>query len=192
MTRNIRRLYLKAALGQEIAFFDSGTSGSIAMQATSNGKLIQSGVSEKLGLVIQGLSAFISAFVLAFVTQWKLTLITCCIAPAMLVVIGIVSTIEAKVEQSILNVQAQTGSFVESILSSSRTVHAFGIRSRLIGDLDKFLKAGKKLGDKKAPLWGTLFATEYTIIYAGFGLSFWQGIKMLARGEVPDSGDIFV
>ncbi|KAJ5340056.1 ABC transporter integral membrane type 1 [Penicillium brevicompactum] len=192
MTRNIRRLYLKAALGQEIAFFDSGTSGSIAMQATSNGKLIQSGVSEKLGLVIQGLSAFISAFVLAFVTQWKLTLITCCIAPAMLVVIGIVSTIEAKVEQSILNVQAQTGSFVESILSSSRTVHAFGIRSRLIGDLDKFLQTGKKLGDKKAPLWGTLFASEYTIIYAGFGLSFWQGIKMLARGEVPDSGDIFV
>ncbi|CAG7945048.1 unnamed protein product [Penicillium olsonii] len=192
MTRNIRRVYLKAALSQEVAFYDAGTSGSIAMQATSNGKLIQSGVSEKLGLVIQGLSAFISAFVLAFVTQWKLTLITCCIAPAMLLVIGIVSTIEAGIETQILAIQAQAGSFAESILSSSRTVHAFGIRSRLINDFDKFLTASKKLGDKKGPLWGILFSAEYAIIYSGFGLAFWQGIRMLARGEVADSGDIFI
>ncbi|CAG7939190.1 unnamed protein product [Penicillium nalgiovense] len=192
ITRNIRRVYLKAALSQEVAFYDGGTSGSIAMQATSNGKLIQSGVSEKLGLVIQGLSAFVSAFALAFATQWKLTLISCCIAPAMLVVIGIVSTIEAGIETKILGIQAQAGSFAESILSSSRTVHAFGIRSRLIGNFDKFLVASKKLGDKKGPLWGVLFSTEYAIIYAGFGLSFWQGIRMLARGEVADSGDIFI
>lgn len=162
------------------------------MQATSNGKLIQSGVSEKLGLVVQGLSAFISAFVLAFVTQWKLTLISCCIAPAMLVVIGIVSTIEAGIETKILNVQGQAGSFAESILSSSRTIHAFGIRSRLVGEYDKFLQAVKKLGDKKQPLWGFLFSSEYAIIYAGFGLSFWQGIGMLARGEVAVPGDIFM
>ncbi|CAG8341177.1 unnamed protein product [Penicillium salamii] len=191
MTRNIRRVYLKSALSQEVAFYDGGTSGSIAMQATSNGKLIQSGVSEKLGLVIQGLSAFISAFVLAFVTQWKLTLISCCIAPAMLVVIGVVSTIEAGIETKILGIQAQAGSFAESILSSSRTVHAFGIRSRLIGDFDKFLVASKRLGDKKGPLWGFLFSSEYAIIYAGFGLSFWQGIRMLVSGEVAESGEIF-
>lgn len=192
ITRNIRRLYLKAALSQEVGFFDGGSAGSIAMQATSNGKLIQSGVSEKLGLVIQGMSAFVSAFVLAFATQWKLTLISCCIAPAILVVMGIVSTLEAGIETEILKVQAQAGSFAESILSSSRTIHAFGIRSRLIGEYDKFLQASKRLGDKKKPLWGLLFSSEYAIIYAGFGLSFWQGIRMLARGDVADSGDIFM
>lgn len=53
ITRNTRHLYLKAGLSQEIAFFDGGTGGLIAMQATSNGRLIQAGVSEKLGLVIQ-------------------------------------------------------------------------------------------------------------------------------------------
>ncbi|KAK3346924.1 hypothetical protein B0T25DRAFT_572020 [Lasiosphaeria hispida] len=68
-TRNIRHLYLKAGFSQEVAYFDAGTGGSIAMQATSNGKLIQAGISEKLGMVFQGLSAFVSAFVLAFVTQ---------------------------------------------------------------------------------------------------------------------------
>ncbi|KAJ5766211.1 uncharacterized protein N7511_003827 [Penicillium nucicola] len=192
ITRNIRYLYVKAGLSQEIAFFDSGMSGSIAMQATSNGKLIQNGISEKLGLVVQGFSAFISAFVLAFVAQWKLTLICCCIAPATLLVIGIVSTFEAGIETNILKIYAQAGAFAESILSSSRTVHAFNLRSQLVGDFDKFLQATRQLGNKKSPLFGFMFSTEYCIIYAGFGLCFWQGIKMIASGEVENSGDVFI
>lgn len=192
VTRNIRHVYLKAGLRQEVAFFDVGSGGSIAMQATSNGRLIQAGISEKLGLVVQGLAVFISAFVLAFVTQWKLTLISCCIAPAMLLVMGTSSTIEASIETNILQVQAQAGSFAESILSSARTIHAFGLRARLVGEFDKFLQESRGLGNKKSPLFGFLFSAEYCIIYAGFGLCFWQGIKMLARGEVDKPGDVFM
>ncbi|KAJ5112704.1 ABC transporter [Penicillium argentinense] len=191
VARNIRRAYLEAGIRQEVAFFDGGTGGSIAMQATSNGKLIQAGVSEKLGLVTQGLAAFIAAFILAFVTQWKLTLICCCIAPATLLVMGITSAIEASIETNILQVQAQAGSFVESILSSARTVHAFGLRAMLVHDLEKFLQHSRQLGNKKSPLFGFLFSAEYSIIYAGFGLCFWQGVKMLARGEIEHSGDVF-
>lgn len=191
ITRNIRREYVKAGLSQEVAFFDAGTGGAIAMQATSNGRSIQAGISEKLGLVFQAFSTFISAFVLAFVTQWKLTLICCCIAPATLVVMGVSSTIDASVETKILKIQAQAGSFTESILGSAKTVHAFGLRSRLVRDFDKFLQASRKLGNKKSPLYGVMFSCEYAIIYAGFGLCFWQGIKMLARNEVHNSGDIF-
>ncbi|KAJ5782032.1 ABC transporter [Penicillium paradoxum] len=191
IARNIRRLYLKAGLSQEIAFFDAGSSGSIAVQATSNGRLIQAGISEKLGLVVQGLSTFISAFVLAFVTQWKLTFICCCIAPATLLVLGTAATIEASIETKILKVQAKGGAFAESILSSTRTVHAFGLRNQLLHEFDKFLQASRHLGNKKSPLFGCLFAVEYTIIFAGFGLCFWQGVRMISTGEVENVGDVF-
>lgn len=83
IVRNIRRDYLRAALSQEVAYFDSGASGSVSMQATSNGSLIQSGIAEKLLLCFQAIATFIAAFIVAFISQWKLTLITCCIAPAL-------------------------------------------------------------------------------------------------------------
>lgn len=175
-----------------MAFFDRGTGGSIAVQATSNGRLIQAGISEKLGLVAQGLATFISAFILAFVTQWKLTLITCCIAPATLLVIGTVSSIEASIETKVLQVQARAGSFCESILSSARTVHAFCLRARLVGEFEKFLQESRRLGNKKSPLFGFLFSAEYAIVFAGFGLCFWQGIKMLSKGEIDKPGDVFM
>jgi ATP-binding cassette subfamily B (MDR/TAP) protein 1 len=169
-----------------------GSSGSIAMQAASNGRRIQAGVSEKLGLVVQGFSAVISAFVLAFVTYWKLTLICCCIAPATVLVIGITATIDASIETKILKIQAQAGAIAESVLSSSRTVHAFGLRSRLIDEYEKYLQASRKLGDKKGTLYGFMFSSEYSIIFAGFGLCFWQGVGMIASGEIEDPGDVFM
>ncbi|KDN65087.1 putative ABC transporter [Colletotrichum sublineola] len=191
ITRNIRHKYLQAALRQEVAFYDIGSGGSIATQAISNGRLIQVGIAEKLALTFQGLSAFVTAFIIAFVTQWKLTLIVCCVAPMILIVTGVVSAIEVAIETKILNIYAQAGSFAEGILSSARTVHAFEIRMRLVQKFDKFLEDAHHLGKKKSPLFGILFSAEYFIIYAGFALAFWQGIQMLDRGEITESGDIF-
>lgn len=191
IVRNIRREYLRAALSQEVAYFDFGTGGSIATQATSNGRLIQGGISEKLGLTFQGLSAFVTAFVVAFVTNWKLTLITLCIAPATIIVMGIIASIEAGYETKILEIYAQANSFAEGVLASARTVQAFGMRERLVIKFEEYLNDAATWGAKISPMFGLLFSTEYTIIYLGFALAFWQGVKMLANGEVSNPGDVF-
>lgn len=189
--RNIRSAYLRAALGQEVAFFDFGTGGSIATQATSNGRLIQGGIAEKLGLTFQGLSAFVTAFIVAFVVQWKLTLICLCIAPATIIVMAVVAGIEAGHETRILEIYAQANSFAEGVLASARTVQAFEMRKRLVDKFDTYLVEAHEVGKKISPLFGIMFSAEYTIIYLGFGLAFWQGIDMLSRGKIESPGAIF-
>ncbi|KAK7432058.1 hypothetical protein QQZ08_001348 [Neonectria magnoliae] len=84
------------------------------------------------------------------------------------------------------------GSFAERILSNARTIHAFGIRSRLVDEFDKCLQTVRSLGNTKSPVYGLLFSGEYCVVYAGFGLTFWQGIKMLANNEVDQPGDVFI
>ncbi|KAG5958942.1 hypothetical protein E4U58_005183 [Claviceps cyperi] len=184
-------VYLKAALSQEIAYFDLGTGGSIATQATTNGRLILGGISEKLGLTAQGLSAFVTAFIVAFATNWKLTLITLCIAPATIGVMAVTAVMEAGHATRILDIYAQANSFAEGVLSSARTVHAFEMRSRLVNKFDAYLAEAHRVGDKISPLYGILFSSEYCIIFLGFGLTFWQGFQMYGRGEVESSGEIF-
>ncbi|KAF4967225.1 hypothetical protein FSARC_5204 [Fusarium sarcochroum] len=191
LTRNIRRTYLKAAFSQEIAYFDQGVAGSIAMQATSNGKLIQSGIAEKLGIFIQAISTFVAAFVIAFVSQWKLTLILICLVPALLIIVGTMSIPDAKIETRILKIQAQAGSYAESIFGGIRTVHAFSLRSRVVAKFDTFLKDILNEGKKKNVIYGVMFGGEYFVVFAGMGLAFWQGIAMIDRGEVPNVGKVF-
>ncbi|WXC65345.1 hypothetical protein SNK03_011149 [Fusarium graminearum] len=191
IVRNIRKEYLRAALRQEIAYYDFGTGGSIATQATSNGRLIQTGIAEKLGLFFQGIAAFLTAFIVAFVVQWKLTLICLCIAPATIIVMTVVATMEAVHEMKILEIHGQANSLAEGILASVRTVHAFEMRARLVDKFDKHLEEAHTVGKKISILFGLMFSADYTIIYLGFGLAFWQGVRMLASGEITDSGVIF-
>ncbi|KAF2010805.1 P-loop containing nucleoside triphosphate hydrolase protein [Aaosphaeria arxii CBS 175.79] len=191
ITRNIRRSYLHAALRQEVAYFDFGTGGSIASQAISNGRTIQMGISEKLAISFQGVAVFIAAYTIALVTQWKLTLITLSIAPAILIVTGVTATLDAAVEYKILDTYAEAGSLAEGILASARTVHAFELRERLVEKFDRFLRHAHSLGNKKSPIYGVLFSFEFFVIYAGFALAFWQGIQMYSRGEIKNTGQIF-
>ncbi|RTE72743.1 hypothetical protein BHE90_012835 [Fusarium euwallaceae] len=191
LTRNIRRSYLKAAFSQEIAYFDQGVAGSIAMQATSNGKLIQSGIAEKLGIVIQAIATFVAAFVIAFISQWKLTLILICIVPALILIVGTLSVPDAKIETKILKIQAQAGGYAESIFGGIRTIHAFSLRSRVVAKFDTYLQDVFREGKKKNMLYGFMFGGEYFVVYSGMGLAFWQGIAMIDRGEVSDIGKVF-
>lgn len=191
LTRNLRQSYLRAAFSQEIAFYDQGGSGSISQQATTNGKLIQSGIAEKLGIVIQAISTFVAAFVIAFVTQWKLTLILISMVPALMIVVGTAGGIDAGIETKMLQVFAQAGSYAENILGGVRTMQAFSLRPRVIAKYDSYLQNAYDLGMKKNKLYGICFGSEYFIVYAGMGLAFWQGIAMLDRGEVDDLGTVF-
>lgn len=106
--------------------------------------MIQGGISEKLNLALQGIAAliaaFIVAFIVAFVVQWKLTLICLCIAPATLIVNGIAGGFMGVYENQILEPNAKANAFVESVLSSVRTVHAFEIsgKSKIVGLLERW------------------------------------------------------
>lgn len=191
MTRNLRHAYLRAALSQEVSYFDHGTSGSIAMQATSNGKLIQSGIAEKLGQVFQAGSTFVAAFIIAFKTQWKLTLIIICILPALLTIVAGAGVLDAKIETKILRTYARAAAFAEAVLGSPRTTHAFSLGPRMVSKYEEHLQAARDIGDRKNSLYGFMFGGEYFVIFAGMGLAFWQGIGMIARGEVQNIGTVF-
>ena len=191
IVRNVRHDYLRSALRQETAYFDMGTGGSIATQAYSSGRLVQNGIAEKLGLTLQGASAFISSFIIAFVTNWKLTLIICVIAPLTVSVMTIISFIEAGYETKILDYYALANSFAENVFASIRTVHAFEMRPKLVKTFDDHLESAHRVGSKISLLLGILFSAEYTIIYLGMALAFWQGIRMISSNEVRDTGDVF-
>ncbi|KAJ0161143.1 Leptomycin B resistance protein pmd1 [Colletotrichum tanaceti] len=191
LTRSIRVAYLRSALSQEISFFDQDTAGSISMQATAGGKLIQSGIAEKLGLVFQNVSTFVAAFVIAFVSQWKLALIISCILPALLLIIVGPTVPDAMLDARILPIYAAAGKYAESILTGVRAVKAFGLESRILEKYASCLRGARVLGSKKSPLYGAVFGGQYLTLYCGMGLAFWQGIGMVARGEVDGFGTIF-
>ncbi|PSN71518.1 multidrug resistance protein 1 [Corynespora cassiicola Philippines] len=190
-TKALRIDFIERTLRQNIAFFDSSEAGSVTAQATTNTNNVNNGISEKLTLTIQAVSQFVAAFVIAFAIQWKLTLITICIVPSIIVVTGICVGVDSKYENSILSIYGKAGLLAEEVFSTMRTVHAFWLHPRLARQYDRFLGDAMQVGMKKSKNYAVLFSVEFFCIYSGYGLAFWQGIRMYASGEIAESGDVF-
>ncbi|KAB8343082.1 hypothetical protein FH972_022676 [Carpinus fangiana] len=190
ITKKIRFQFVKSTLSQEITFFDAENTGSVASQVTTNGNLIQQGIAEKLALSVQAISAFVAAFVIAIVAQWKLALISITIAPAIVIVTAAGVGAEAKIEASVLDIYGQAGALAEDVISSIRNVHAFWAEPKLVTKYQTHLQRAFDVGKKKAPVYGVLFSTEFFMVYAGYALAFWQGSRMYQSGEIDNPGTI--
>ncbi|PZC95879.1 MdlB, ABC-type multidrug transport system, ATPase and permease component [Pyrenophora tritici-repentis] len=190
-TKALRMDFLKHILRQNIAYFDSEEAASVSAQVTTNCNNVNNGISEKLSLTIQGVSTFVSAFVVAFAVNWKLTLITISIVPTILVVVSICIGLDAKNEDQLLPIYSRAGQLAEEVFSTVRTVHAFWLHPLMSRKYDKLLGDAMDVGMKKSPIYAVMFSTEFFCTYCGYGLAFWQGIRMFSRGEIKQSGDVF-
>lgn len=182
--------FLKTLLCQDMTYFDSRQGGSPAMRITTNGNLINNGISDKLSLTVQCTSTFVSAFIIALITQWKLTLICICILPTIILTMGVSGMIDVKQEAAVMSFHAKASLLAEEVFTNIATVHAFWLQPLMSNRFDALLAEAEHYGLKKSLNWGVSFSSQFFCIYAGYGLAFWQGIRLWASGEIAESGKI--
>ncbi|KAJ4287807.1 hypothetical protein N0V90_012511 [Kalmusia sp. IMI 367209] len=181
-TKALRVDFVGHTLRQNIAYFDSAEAGSVTAQVTTSSNNVSNGISEKLTL---------TTFIIAFAVQWKLTLITISIVPTIIFVIGICLGFSQKWETQMLDIYGKAGQLAEEIFSTMRTAHAFWLNPLLSRKFDALLLDARTIGMKNCANYAVLFSTEFFCIYSAYGLAFWQGIRMYARGEIAQPGQVF-
>jgi len=163
------------------------------MAITSSSNTIQLGISEKLGLFIQNTAMLFSAFVVGFIYNWELTLVTALILPITGAIYGTTVPIDIGIEKKIVAAYTKAAVVAEECLSTIRTINAFNAKPKLTKKYMVCLDDAKKIGMTKAPLMGIQFSAAFFVIYAGFGLCFWYGILMLKRRKLDGGvGEIFI
>ncbi|KAK4502842.1 hypothetical protein PRZ48_006268 [Zasmidium cellare] len=190
-TRTLRKRFLESTLRQEVWHFDKSDNGSAATQVTTNGNRVNQGISEKLALVVQGISLFFSSFIIALAVQWKLALICMSIVPALLLCIGIIIPIDAKQESRITRFYSQGAVLAQDAISSIRSIHAFGAADKIVAKYEEYLAAAHQEGKKKSPSYGILFSTQNFLVTAATALAFWEGYRMFRSGEIDSVGTVF-
>ncbi|KAJ3473257.1 hypothetical protein NLG97_g10417 [Lecanicillium saksenae] len=189
VVKKMRVDFVRQTLRQEIPFFDAPSS-SISSQITTNGNLITNGIAEKLGITIQALSTFVAAFVVAFVVQWKLTFIVISIVPVNIIVTVICVMFDMVYEYKMFDIYSKSGTIAEEAFATIRTAHAFWAFPKLSRRFTNVLEEARQVGNKKSLIYAILFPFEFFCIFAGYGLAFWQGMRMYASGEITQPGTV--
>ena len=180
----IREQYLAAILRQNIAFFDKLGAGEITTRITADTNLIQDGISEKIALTLTAMATFVTAFVIAFIKYWKLTLILSSTVVAIVLVMGGGSTFIIKYNKQSLESYALGGTVAEEVLSSIRNATAFSTQDKLARQYDAHLTEAEKWGFKLKVGIAITISGMMGFIYFNYGLSFWMGSKFIVDGQM--------
>ena len=180
----IREQYLAAILRQNIAFFDKLGAGEITTRITADTNLVQDGISEKIALTLTAMSTFVTAFVIAFIKYWKLTLILSSTVFAIVFVMGAGSTFIIRYNKQSLESYALGGTVAEEVISSIRNATAFNTQDKLARQYDTHLKEAEKWGLKLKISLAVMISAMMGIIYFNYGLSFWMGSRFIVDGQM--------
>jgi ATP-binding cassette subfamily B (MDR/TAP) protein 1 len=184
ITGKIRAHYLEACMRQNIAFFDKLGSGEITTRITADTNLVQDGISEKLGLILNAIGTFVTAFTIGFIKSWKLTLILSSSVVANTIAMGAGSRFIIKYSKQSIELHALGGSIAEEVISSIRNATAFGTQNKLARQYDRYLAEGEKSGRKVKFALGIMVGAIYLLINLNYGLAFWMGSRFLVDNEI--------
>ncbi|KAI1885483.1 hypothetical protein AGOR_G00204160 [Albula goreensis] len=181
--KRLRKLFFHSIIQQEIGWFDSNETGQLNTRLTDDIFKIQEGIGDKLGMLIQSVTTFLTGFVVGFAKGWKLTLVILAISPAL----GISGALLAKLMTSFTSKEqtayAKAGAVAEEVLSSVRTVIAFSGQKKEINRYHANLEDAKNVGVKKAITANIAMGFTFMMIYLSYALAFWYGSTLILAGE---------
>ncbi|RFU76428.1 abc transporter [Trichoderma arundinaceum] len=187
----VRKQYLNIVLHQRIAYHETVlTSGAVSLALSTHSNTIRSGLAEKFGLSLKSISTVVAAFVVALHSQWRLALVTATIIPAAIVAVGITSVFDEKQEQALHSINAEAATLADEVISSMRTVKALGAEKALGGKYEVMLKRAVTVGLARSPIKGVQAGVYMFMLYGGYALAFWYGLKLYVSGQAATAGTV--
>ncbi|KAL4738189.1 multidrug resistance protein 3 [Aspergillus similis] len=188
ITRTLRRQYLRTIISQNMAFFDTLGAGELTTRITSDITQIQEAITGNLSVSLTAAATFVSAYVIAFVEYWKLALIltSTVIVLSVTGAVGVALPVKWTLQSQALESSGAT--VAEEAISAIAHVTAFGIQERLVQKYDDHLKPAERPGLKAGFVTALMIGMVNAIPYLSYGLSFWEGSRLLVGGEMSISG----
>ncbi|KAI8823977.1 P-loop containing nucleoside triphosphate hydrolase protein [Fimicolochytrium jonesii] len=180
--RRIRELYFKALLRQDVGWFDATNTGELTTRITSDTALIQEGLSDKVGLIIQFCVTFLSGFVIAYFKSWRLALVLTACLPLIMGAAGLMARALNESSASGNTAYAAAGGVAQQVLSGIRTVVSFGGEKRAVERYDMLLVKAEKEAIKKSVSSAGGIALVQLIVFCVYSMAFWYGARGIKQG----------
>nr|CAD7460165.1 unnamed protein product [Timema tahoe] len=185
----VRRLFLMAVLKQDMAWCDTNSTATFASQLTEDLDKLQDGIGEKIGIFMYLMVSFVSSVIMSFIYGWKLTLVVLSCAPIIIAAQSVVAKVQSTLTVKELESYGEAGAVVEEVLSSIRTVVAFGGEEKEVERYTKMLGPAQVTGIKRGMFSGLGGGVMWFITYCSYAIAFWYGVELIldSRYIEPDS-----
>uniref|UniRef100_A0A8C5XYS9 Bile salt export pump n=1 Tax=Microcebus murinus TaxID=30608 RepID=A0A8C5XYS9_MICMU len=180
----MRKIYFRRIMRMEIGWFDCNSVGELNTRFSDDINKINDAIGDQMAIFIQRMTTIIFGFLLGFYRGWKLTLVIMSVSPLIGIGAAILGLSVSKFTDYELKAYAKAGSVADEVISSMRTVAAFGGEKREVERYEKNLVFAQRWGIRKGIVMGFFTGYVWCLIFFCYALAFWYGSKLvLDEGE---------
>jgi ATP-binding cassette subfamily B (MDR/TAP) protein 1 len=192
MSARIRLEYLQSLFQLPISVIDTMPNGQASNTITTTANVLQVGISEKLGTILQFTALLVTALVIAFKFNALLTVVTSSSILFLALVYGIIVPIIIKMTKETEHADEKAASIAGEALGSVRMIIACGAETRIAKKYSGWIDESRRRGLKMGPFLGAQFAPLFFGISAAMALCFWFGFKLFLEGRIHSVGTIVI
>ncbi|XP_060634550.2 bile salt export pump [Anolis sagrei] len=189
-TQQIRKAYFRKVMRMDIGWFDCTSVGELNTRISDDVNKINDAIADQVAIFIQRFTTFVGGFLLGFVRGWKLTLVIIAVSPLLGIGAAFMGLTVAKMTGRELKAYAKAGAVADEVLSSIRTVAAFGGERKEVERYDKNLVFAQNWGIRKGIIMGFFTGYIWCIIFLCYALAFWYGSKLVLEEEEYSPGTL--
>ncbi|XP_070711489.1 bile salt export pump [Pempheris klunzingeri] len=175
----IRKMYFSKVMRMEIGWFDCTSVGELNTRMSDDINKINDAIADQVAIFMQRFTTFVCGFCIGFVKGWKLTLVIVAASPLIGLGAGFMALFVAKLTGLELQAYAKAGAVADEVLSSIRTVAAFGGEKKEVQRYDRNLISAQRWGIRKGMIMGFFTGYMWMIIFLCYGLAFWYGSSLV-------------
>ncbi|XP_017230206.1 ABC transporter B family member 2 isoform X2 [Daucus carota subsp. sativus] len=184
LTLRVREGMFSAILRNEIGWFDNteNTSSMLASRLESDATLLRTVVVDRATILIQNVGLIITSFIIAFILNWRLTLVV--IATYPLIISGHISEklfmkgYGGNLSKAYLKANMLAGEAVSNI----RTVAAFCSEEKVLDLYGRELVEPSKRSFTRGQIAGIFYGVSQFFIFSAYGLALWYGSVLMGKG----------
>uniref|UniRef100_A0A3Q1EGM2 ATP-binding cassette, sub-family B (MDR/TAP), member 11a n=1 Tax=Acanthochromis polyacanthus TaxID=80966 RepID=A0A3Q1EGM2_9TELE len=177
--QRIRKTYFRKVMRMEIGWFDCNSVGELNTRISDDINKINNAIADQVSIFIERLSTFVFGFMVGFIGGWKLTLVVIAVSPLIGLAAGLMAMAVSRLTGRELKAYAKAGAVADEVLSSIRTVAAFGGEEKEAERYDKNLVEAQNWGVKKGTIIGVFQGYLWCIIFLCYALAFWYGSQLV-------------
>ncbi|XP_065358932.1 multidrug resistance protein homolog 65-like [Calliphora vicina] len=185
----MRRKFFESTIRQDIGWHDMTQNQNFAVRITDNMEKIRNGIAENIGHFVMMFFDIVISIIISFVYGWRLTLAICVYIPITMVINYIVSKYQSELTAREQNAYAKAGSIVEEVISSIRTVVAFGGEKSERERYDELLVPACKSGKSKGIFLSLGDSVLKSMLFISSAAAFWYGAHLILDDRYKNPED---
>ncbi|KJK66070.1 ATP-binding cassette domain of a mitochondrial protein MTABC3 [Aspergillus parasiticus SU-1] len=183
ITSHLREIYLISVMRQNTAYFDVVGTGEITSVMDQDMKLIQEGISQKMGLLLTGFSGFVTAIVITFMQSWYFASIMLCQPIALILVIGVLGIWLAQTQAKTLAQYSRVDNLAQEVFCAMRDVIAYRSQARYGKKYHNALLRPMSSETRERLIFGLMVASAFTVLHWANGMGLWQADRLFHEGR---------